>query len=267
MNRKQLFIITILIFSSSVFAYTPTAYDQSILSSLQPRIETLRDTNPWRLSVIASKIEQALSLFKPQTQWRYILTQLAMMIADNLCIVTTVIDWDTLDMMCWWEEFRIRLIWIDAPERGERYADKATEYVEQRVLFKNAFVETDESQGLNDRYGRYLGYVFVEWEDVWKELITSGLAREYTYADPYKYREQYREAAQIAQEAWIWIYSSPNKGTTSSYQCGTKKYCGEMSSCEEAYYYLEKCELSRLDWNSDGVPCERLCTGQSLYDS
>jgi hypothetical protein len=32
-----------------------------------------------------------------------------------------------------------------------------------------------------------------------------------------------------------------------------------MTSCEEALFHLEECGLSRLDGDSDGVPCEALC--------
>jgi len=41
--------------------------------------------------------------------------------------------------------------------------------------------------------------------------------------------------------------------------CGSKRYCGEMSSCEEAMYYLNSCGSSRLDGYGDGIPCESLC--------
>jgi hypothetical protein len=32
-----------------------------------------------------------------------------------------------------------------------------------------------------------------------------------------------------------------------------------MGSCEEARFYLERCGLSRLDGDGDGMPCEALC--------
>ncbi len=42
-------------------------------------------------------------------------------------------------------------------------------------------------------------------------------------------------------------------------KCGSKRYCREMSSCEEAMFYLRECGLTRLDGDSDGVPCESIC--------
>lgn len=43
-----------------------------------------------------------------------------------------------------------------------------------------------------------------------------------------------------------------------NYQCGTKTTCSQMTSCEEAEYYLN-CGESGLDADGDGVPCESLC--------
>ncbi|HXH04210.1 MAG TPA: excalibur calcium-binding domain-containing protein [Candidatus Competibacteraceae bacterium] len=48
-------------------------------------------------------------------------------------------------------------------------------------------------------------------------------------------------------------------GHEGTWQCGTKSTCKQMSSCEEAVYFLKKCGLSRLDRDHDGIPCESLC--------
>lgn len=41
--------------------------------------------------------------------------------------------------------------------------------------------------------------------------------------------------------------------------CGTKSKCKEMESCAEARCFLEKCGVTRLDGDGDGVPCEAIC--------
>lgn len=38
-----------------------------------------------------------------------------------------------------------------------------------------------------------------------------------------------------------------------------KRTCKDMSSCDEAKFYLTTCGLKRLDRDGDGVPCEKLC--------
>lgn len=47
--------------------------------------------------------------------------------------------------------------------------------------------------------------------------------------------------------------------TNGGFTCGGKRYCREMTSCEEAQFYLTQCGVSSLDGNHDGVPCEKLC--------
>lgn len=58
----------------------------------------------------------------------------------------------------------------------------------------------------------------------------------------------------------------PTKATTQtkdsdgkSYDCGTKSRCDQMTSCDEAKYYLQTCKIGSLDRDKDGVPCESLC--------
>jgi hypothetical protein len=43
------------------------------------------------------------------------------------------------------------------------------------------------------------------------------------------------------------------------FRCGAKRYCREMTFCEEARFYLDVCRLTRLDGDGDGVPCEEIC--------
>ena len=51
----------------------------------------------------------------------------------------------------------------------------------------------------------------------------------------------------------------PRRDRPTRFVCGTKRYCREMSSCEEAMFHLKECGLARLDGNGDGIPCNRLC--------
>ena len=42
-------------------------------------------------------------------------------------------------------------------------------------------------------------------------------------------------------------------------ECGHKRTCSQMTSCEEAMIYMTRCGSSRLDGDGDGLPCESLC--------
>lgn len=45
-------------------------------------------------------------------------------------------------------------------------------------------------------------------------------------------------------------------GSSMSFECRGKRYCSEMSSCEEATFYLRNCPGVEIDGDGDGVPCE-----------
>jgi hypothetical protein len=41
--------------------------------------------------------------------------------------------------------------------------------------------------------------------------------------------------------------------------CGEKRTCEEMTSCDEAQFYLVRCSVQSLDGDGDGTSCENLC--------
>lgn len=43
---------------------------------------------------------------------------------------------------------------------------------------------------------------------------------------------------------------------TASYSCDGRIYCSQMTSCEEAEYFLANCPGVKMDGEGDGVPCE-----------
>lgn len=53
--------------------------------------------------------------------------------------------------------------------------------------------------------------------------------------------------------------TSPPSSGGGGYTCNCSKTCGQMSSCEEAYFQLNTCGCSARDGDKDGVPCESIC--------
>jgi cold shock CspA family protein len=43
---------------------------------------------------------------------------------------------------------------------------------------------------------------------------------------------------------------------TTKFQCQGKRYCSQMTSCEEATFYLKNCPGVEIDGDGDGIPCE-----------
>ncbi|MCE2595119.1 DNA/RNA non-specific endonuclease [Motilimonas cestriensis] len=44
-----------------------------------------------------------------------------------------------------------------------------------------------------------------------------------------------------------------------TFSCQDKYYCNQMTSCQEAQFYLNSCGVDRLDNDGDGLACESLC--------
>lgn len=151
------------------------------------------------------------------------------------------------------------------------------------VAGKDVRVESSKK----DRYGRVLGKVWVQPGDCptcGKTLnanhaqILSGMAwwyRYYAKEQPPEDRGRYESAEDEARKrGWVlwtgpepvppWDWRRGQRTTVepsplADTECGSKRYCREMTSCEEAKFYLLQCGRSSLDGDKDGVPCESVC--------
>ena len=190
--------------------------------------------------------------------------------------VIGIADGDTFTLLtAQKEQKKIRLAEIDCPESGQPYGKKAKEILSQLIFSKEVrVVQTDL-----DHYGRIVARIYQGTTDINAEMIRQGAAwvyREYARDQTLYTLEEDAKAAKaglwslpMAQQVppWQWRRtgvnaSKPVQETNASDQeftCGSKRYCKEMSSCEEARFYLEECGLSRLDGDEDGIPCESLC--------
>jgi hypothetical protein len=75
-----------------------------------------------------------------------------------------------------------------------------------------------------------------------------------------KYRGYKQEQPSGTSEA-----AAVNHGRTTSevpsdrspFKCDGRTYCSQMTSCEEAKFFLKNCPNTKMDGNNDGIPCER----------
>ena len=176
---------------------------------------------------------------------------------------------------------KIRLAGIDAPERGQPYGKAAGKFLAKQINQQTVCVDWHK----RDRYKRLVGVIHYKGRDVNLELMKAGYAwhykkyqREQTPAD----RVIYADAEVQARSDVVGLWQEPNPINPSDWRkgirvakndslneleqpapedftCGNKRFCKHMSSCDEACFYLQQCGLSRLDGNSDGVPCNKLC--------
>ena len=108
-------------------------------------------------------------------------------------LVTQVIDGDTITVE---GGIRVRLIGIDAPERGERCYEEAKKHLEEMILYKEVYLEKDVTD--KDKYGRYLRYVWLGGKLVNAEMVWSGYAVAKTYPPDTKYQHIIAQAEQDA---------------------------------------------------------------------
>jgi hypothetical protein len=51
--------------------------------------------------------------------------------------------------------------------------------------------------------------------------------------------------------------SQPVEATPStSFKCDGRTHCSQMTSCEEAIFFLRNCPDVKMDGDNDGIPCE-----------
>lgn len=232
----------------------------------------------------------ATFIFIPLLLQSYTVAQAAQEIAGR---VVAIADGDTLTVLTnTRQQVRIRLAEIDTPEAAQPYGSRARQELSELAFGREVHITVQDT----DRYGRTVGRVRADGQDVNAEMLRRGAA--------WVYRQHSRDASLLAVEAeartarrglwalpeaqrvppWEWraagaagreedrqqvVQAAPSpsrpsptplsRGNTGGFTCGTKRTCGQMTSCAEARFHFEQCGLSRLDGDRDGVPCERLC--------
>lgn len=121
--------------------------------------------------------------------------------------VVKVVDGDTLDVEVEGKIERLRLIGIDTPETVDPrksvqcFGKEASKAAKELLDGKLVTLESDDTQGDKDKYKRLLRYVFFpDGTNFNLYMIEEGFAHEYTYADPYKYQFDFKQAQKLAME-------------------------------------------------------------------
>jgi len=202
--------------------------------------------------------------------------------------VVGISDGDTLTLLvpvgASFRQLKVRLAEIDTPESKQPYGTRARQALSDLAFNKQARVVVQDS----DRYGRTVGRVYVGSTDVNAEMIRQGAAwvyRQYAHDRSLFVLEDQAKAAKEGLwglpetqrcPPWDWRKGScstlattpqpqPSTEFNDARSVGTftcsivKKRCAEMTTCDEARFYLQTCGVKSLDGNHDGAPCEKLC--------
>jgi len=187
---------------------------------------------------------------------------------DRTGYVVAVTDGDTIQILSGYTLQKIRLADIDAPEKDQSWGTRAWIALIGKVFLKTVVVKIYE----RDMYGRLVGTVWHDGRNINRELVLEGHAWVY---HRFLHDRSLLADEEIARSTHQGLWSLPapippwdwrrqdhvleTQTLTMDRNCGYKRYCIEMDSCREARFYHEHCRLSRLDGDSDGIPCEKLC--------
>lgn len=124
---------------------------------------------------------------------------------QNEVFISKVIDGDTVETST---GEKIRLKGINTPEKDMFVYSEAKEFLNELILNETVqLVSFGE-----DRYGRKLGYLFFEGENLNAKILENGFGHLYVYEDD-KYTSDLRKAEEIARENEIGIWKkSENYG-------------------------------------------------------
>lgn len=117
-------------------------------------------------------------------------------------LVTQVVDGDTITVE---GGTRVRLLGIDAPERGKEFYNEAKDFLESRILYKEVKLEKDTSE--KDIYGRYLRHVWLNDSLMNAEIVRKGLAIAKLFDPNTKHQYLIAKAEQEAMENHVGIWA------------------------------------------------------------
>lgn len=145
-------------------------------------------------------------------------------------IVVSVPDGDSLQLK---DGRRIRLLGIDAPEKGRCMADEARQKLVELALGRHVRLK----HTVTDSYGRMLGIVIIDGEPLQETLVSSGLARNRSSGSNPHY-QVLKDAGEAAKTAKLGIWSDTCRGQIPvSEDCTIKG----NTRAGEKYYYLPNC--------------------------
>lgn len=178
----------------------------------------------------------------------------------------------------------VRLQHIDAPEACQAGGKEATQALSRLVLNKTVVVKI----AARDDYSRWIGKVFEGATEVGEQLVRDGhawsqrdqygrgplvayqrmaqtLKRGLHAAgdavDPKEFRRVNGPCEGAAPQKPVAAAAAATSATvpvsSTARRCDGRTYCSQMTSCDEANWFLKNCPGVKMDGNNDGRPCEQ----------
>ena len=127
--------------------------------------------------------------------------------------VLNVVDGDTFDIKIDNKKVRVRMLGIDTPETVDPrktvqcFGKEASNKTKELLSNHSVYLETDNSQSLEDKYNRILAYITREdGLKINEYLLSNGFAHEYTYKIPYERQKEFKKLEKEARvnKAGLW---------------------------------------------------------------
>lgn len=131
-------------------------------------------------------------------------TPLISPIQNQKLMVVSVTDGDTVKFS---DGRTFRLYGVNTPEVKEPYYEEAKAFTQNLVLSKEVSFEQEDNYK-EDKFGRTLGYLFVEGKNLNVELVRNGLAKVVLYEKraKIKYQDELLAAEKEAKEKRIGLW-------------------------------------------------------------
>jgi len=110
-------------------------------------------------------------------------------------VVSRVVDGDTVELK---GGDVLRLLAIDTPEKDQPYYEEARQFLIEKTLGKKAEIVYGERR--RDRYGRLLGFLYIDTVFVNREVLANGLGYLYLFRDNLEL-PQVKELLKVQKEA------------------------------------------------------------------
>lgn len=150
-------------------------------------------------------------------------------IVSGFKVVTKVIDGDTVVVE---GGNSVRLLGIDADERGYPCYEQAKQRLEELVLGNKVYLDADVED--QDQYKRYLRYLFIGDENINLRLVKEGFAVARFYPENVEYRDEIINAEKYAKENGIGCKWSGTPAIATSTDTAIKSVT--ISACDASKY-------------------------------
>jgi len=144
-------------------------------------------------------------------------------IPNNLYQVVGITDGDTLTAIDnEQKQYKVRLSDIDAPEKHQDFGEKSKQVLSNLVFNKNVKIDIKQI----DKYGRFIGRVYIGNVDVSLEMVKLGMAHHYK---KYSTDQQIASAEEYAKTNKIGLWSNPNPTNPEQFRHSKKESKSEDS--------------------------------------